>query len=71
MIWGLSPANGKEFSLRQNVRMSWGPYCFLFSGYWGQIGQDVRLTTYVALVLRLRMSGAIPLLLLYAYAFIA
>ena len=28
MIWGLSPANGKEFSLRQNVRMSLGTVLF-------------------------------------------
>jgi len=28
MIWGLSPATGKEFSLRQNVRMSLGTIPF-------------------------------------------
>jgi hypothetical protein len=58
----------KDFSLFKMHKLALGPTNLQFSGYQGyfpkwQRGHDMKLTTHLHLVLRLRTSGAIPLLL--------
>jgi len=43
--------------------IQWSPTCLFL----GDCGQDVRLTTHFCLVLRLQMSGAVPVLQSYDF----
>jgi len=67
--WGLISRRDKGFfSSPKCPDWLWGPHCFLFCGYWEGVlspGVDMKLTTHLHLVPRLRMGGAKPLLHLY------
>jgi hypothetical protein len=55
------PACGTDLSLLQIVQTEYGFHSVSFSmGNWGKRGQSVRLTTYLHLVSRLRMSQVHP-----------
>ena len=65
MVWARIPA-GEELFLFPMSRPGQGPPVILFNGYqfsvMGVKQLGMKLTTYLNLVLRLRMSGAVPLL---------
>jgi hypothetical protein len=62
MVLAILPARGSEiFSLLQSAQPRYGPISPLLSGCWG-----VKLIADMYVVLRLRMSGVVFPLLLYA-----
>jgi hypothetical protein len=71
--WGSNPGRVKRFFLfSRNVHTVSGAHPTSSSVVTavpsrGESGRDVKLTTHLYLVQRLRKSGAIPLLPLYAY----
>jgi hypothetical protein len=64
----LGSSSGRE---RKCLDWLWSLPSLLFSGYQGSFlgvhGQGMKLTTLLHLVPRLRMNGAVPLLLIYAF----
>jgi hypothetical protein len=63
--WGSNPGRWRFFSNPKAADPSWGPPSLLFSGYLDvflqrQWGADVKLTTSLYPVLRLRTIGAMP-----------
>jgi len=65
---GLGANLGKD---RKCPDLLWGLRSLLFSGYQcfflGVHGQGMKLTTHIHLLPRLRMSGAVPLIPIYAF----
>jgi hypothetical protein len=57
----------KNFFLSNTSLSGLEPPKLLFYGFCGKSGRVLKLITYLPLVPRLRMSGAIPLLLLHAF----
>ena len=75
-VWGSSPSGGKRCLPLQKHRAAQGAHSSTYSmgtgitSAWGgrwQSGRAVMLTSHLRLVRRLRMSGVIPLLSLYAF----
>jgi hypothetical protein len=66
------PVRARYFSLLQkHPDQLWGPHSLLFDGFqcsfpW-EISHDMKLRIHGPLVSKLRMSGAVPLLPLYAF----
>jgi hypothetical protein len=73
IIQGLNPSRGIRFSFLQNVQTSfWGPSSPLFNRHpehfvKEQIGQSMKLTTYLHQMQKLRTGDDIHSLSLYAY----
>ena len=73
---GLTPGKGiKFFSFHKNPDLVYSPPSLFFSGYWSLFlqwwsGWSVKLTTHLHLMLRLRISGAICLLLYIHLCFV-
>jgi hypothetical protein len=73
--WAAFPGrSGKVmYSSITTTKPTLGSSSLLSNGYqglfpWGKIGRDVKLTTHLLLMLKLRMRGAIPPLLQYFIA---
>lgn len=71
IVWGSSLSQGKRiFSPQKHPDQLWAPHNLLFIGYVGAFlevkQQGMKLTAHLHLVLMLRITGAIPLLHLYA-----
>jgi hypothetical protein len=71
MVWGSSLSQGKRiYSSQKHPDQLGGPPSLLFSDYVDAFlevkQQGMKLTTHLHLVLMLRITGAIPLLYLYA-----
>jgi len=69
---GLESRQGQTLFLIQNAQTGFGAHTasyFMYTGDFcrGLSGQGVKLTTHLHLVSRLRMSGAIPLILFMAW----
>jgi len=64
MIRDLAAYRRKRYSLLLNVQANWGPPYFICSGYrvisMGVKRLELRLTTQINLMPRLRMIGRIP-----------
>jgi hypothetical protein len=74
MVWGSSPSGGKRYLLLQKHRAAQRAHSPTYStgtgvifGWGWQSDRAVMLTSHLRLVRRLRISGAIPLLSLYAF----
>ena len=68
MLWGSNPLRGKTFLSSQRLWCQLASYSIIFRVISRRYGdRGLVLTTYVILVSRLRMGGAIHLLSLYAF----
>jgi len=71
-LGGLNPSRGKRFSSSAKcAEWFWGPCILPFNGYWNSCwrynDQYIKLIIHFRLVLRLKVSVAIPLFALYAF----
>jgi hypothetical protein len=69
-VWFLAGAG--DFCLLQNIQPALGHTSLPFNGYWGpypghRVAEGVNLTTYLHLVLLLRICGTIPLFPMHAF----